>query len=502
MSTPGKARLRHHARRRLAAALTRERERLRHIVSSVPGVVWEAWGEPDAASQRIDFVSGHVETMLGYTVEEWLSTPNFWLTIVHPDDREEASRTAADHWMRGGTGTNRFRWLTKDGRAIWVEGHATVLQDEHGRSIGMRGATFDITPRKRAEESLRLLSEASEILASSLDCAVTLQALVELVAQRIGVACRIDVAAEDGSIANVIGACDDANAATAPLLARGRHFGSVTIGNRTIDDLDRELLQLLARRVAVALDNAQLYRAAVDASNAKDDFLATVSHELRTPMTATLGWVRMLQRGGLDPETQRVALEAIDRSTRAQAHLIDDILDVARIIKGKFQIEPVPVDLPHVIHSAIAALEPAMTAKQMRVSIDTAGWEGMVRGEPERLQQVVWNVMANAIKFGHAEGQIDVRLRRDAATARLTIRDDGAGIDPKFLPRVFDRFQQAEHGTKRTYGGLGLGLAIVRHLVELHGGNVRADSDGHGKGATFTIELPAADFVLPSPPST
>jgi PAS domain S-box-containing protein len=484
MTTSAKDRPRRHARRRLAAALRRERERLQNLVGSVPGVVWEAWGEPDAASQRIDFVSDHVESMLGYTVEEWLATPNFWLTIVHPDDRDEAARTAAEHWMRGGNGINRFRWITKDGRAIWVEGHATVMQDETGRPIGMRGVTMDITPRKRAEESVRLLSEASEVLAASLDVDVAMEALVQLVAKRIHAACRIDLEEK------TIGACDDANAATTPLVARTRYFGSISIGGRVIDEFDRDLLNLLARRVAIALDNAQLYRAAVDASNAKDDFLATVSHELRTPMTATLGWVRMLLRGEIDSEMHGVALEAIDRSTRAQARLIDDILDVARIIKGKFHIDAVPVDLPDVIHSAIATLEPAMTAKQMRVSIDTAGWTGLVRGEPARLQQVVWNVVSNAIKFGRAEGQIDVRLQREAATARLTIKDDGPGIDPQFLPHVFDRFQQGEHGTKRTYGGLGLGLAIVRHLVELHGGNVRAHSEGAGKGATFTIELP------------
>ena len=545
-------------RRRFAAQVELERARLRNIISSVPGVVWEAWGKPDAASQRIDFVSDHVESMLGYTVQEWLSTPNFWLTIVHPDDRETAAMTAAEHWTRGGTGVNTFRWVAKDGRVLWVEGHSMVLTDDDGRPVGMRGVTMDITSRKRAEESLRLLSEASALLATSLDYEITLRALVELTVQRMADLCIIDMLAEDGSIRRLAVAHRDhtkeravaammkyapnstsspsfileairygtlsvrqdlpiemlksyasseehaealeilgiRSAVIAPLRARGRNFGAISFGRSTpnaFDELDIELAQLLARRAAIAVDNAQLYRTAIDASRAKDEFLATVSHELRTPMTATLGWVRMLLRGELDEETQKVALEAIERSTYAQAKLIDDILDVSRIIMGKFQLEPGPVDLPAVIDAAIATVQPATEAKNITIDVDTRGWTGVVKGDAARLQQVVWNMVSNAIKFGHRDGRVQVTLRRTGQLAQLTIRDDGTGIEPHFLPHVFERFRQAESGTTRRYGGLGLGLAIVRHLVELHGGSVRAASDGPGRGSTFTIELPVAE---------
>jgi CheY-like chemotaxis protein len=208
-------------------------------------------------------------------------------------------------------------------------------------------------------------------------------------------------------------------------------------------------------------------------------------------MTATLGWVRLLALGNLDAETQKTGLHAIENATRAQAQLIDDILDVSSIILGKFRLERGPVDLRMVIDAATEALRPALTAKSIAMDVDTSRWTGAIQGDASRLQQVFWNLLANAVKFGQRGGRIEVVLERDGAVARIMVRDDGAGIEPSFLPHVFDRFRQAESGSTRTHGGLGLGLAIVRHLVELHGGNVHASSDGRGRGATFVVELPA-----------
>ena len=492
----------------VAAAIEHERGRLQNIVASVPGVVWEAWGQPDTAGQRIDFVSEHVQRMLGYSVEEWLATPNFWLDIVHPDDRERAGQTAAEHFARGGTGTNTFRWLTKDGRTLWVEGHALVIAGPDGQPVGMRGVTMDVTARMRAEQSLRFLNEVSEILGSSLELEATLSRVAHLAIDRIAASCIIE-----GESTRLAEAHRDpeqpldrsaASVLVTPLDAHGRNFGSIALlcsDLNAYDEIDVELASLLAKRVAAAIENAQLYRAAIDASHAKDEFLATISHELRTPMTATLGWVRLLQIG-TDPATQRTGFEAIERSTRAQARLIDDILDVSSIILGKFRLETTSVELPKIIDAAIETLRPATEAKNITIDVDTAGWSGLVRGDASRLQQVVWNLASNAIKFGRRDGRITVRLRRDHDVARLTVSDDGAGIDPLFLPHVFDRFRQAESGMTRTHGGLGLGLAIVRHLVELHGGSVRATSPGLGLGATFVIELPVLEeaFVLPTLP--
>jgi PAS domain S-box-containing protein len=540
--------------KRLSLAVSRERERLLGLVSNVPGVVWEAWGNPDKDSQLINFVSEHVERMLGYTVEEWLSTPNFWLTIVHPDDREAAAKHAHDHYLAGGAMSNTFRWMTKDGRAIWCEAHSTVIQDEDGAPVGMRGVTLDISARRRAEASLRFAALAGEALASSIDYDATLKATAGLAVPELADWCVVALVEEDGQPhrAAVVHAdpkknelaqklltiprrqdmpaeiaaqfakmqpfilemndemirstaYDDAHAALvselgaassliAPIESQNRYLGTISFVSATpgrYDQRDIELGSLLARRVAIAIDNAQLYRAAVHASAAKDEFLATVSHELRTPMTATLGWVRLLALGNVDAETQKTGLHAIENSTRAQAKLIDDILDVSTIILGKFRLERGPVDLRAVIDSATDALKPALTAKSIAMDVDTSRWTGAIQGDASRLQQVFWNLLANAVKFARRDGCIEVILERDEGVARITVRDDGAGIDPSFLPHVFDRFRQAEGGSTRKHGGLGLGLAIVRHLVELHGGSVQASSDGQGKGATFIVELPA-----------
>jgi len=277
-----------------------------------------------------------------------------------------------------------------------------------------------------------------------------------------------------------------------PLIARSGTIGAVTVSSsrkNRYDTADLELAQLFARRVALALENAQLHTAAVEANRAKDEFLATVSHELRTPMTATLGWVRMLTLGSLDEETMQLAMDSIDRSTKAQARLIEDILDVSSIISGKFRLEVAPVDLRAVITNIIETLRPAATAKQIDIDVRLDSTP-VVQGDVNRLQQVVWNLLSNAIKFVPRGGHIAVQLAHSEHAARIVVSDDGPGIDPAFLPHVFERFRQADSGTARAHSGLGLGLAIVRHLAELHGGSASVESEGNGRGARFTVELP------------
>ena len=226
------------------------------------------------------------------------------------------------------------------------------------------------------------------------------------------------------------------------------------------------------------------------ASRAKDEFLATVSHELRNPLNAILGWTRMLRAGKLDAERSARALETIERNATMQASLVEDILDVSRIITGKLVLKVGAVDLCAVVSSALETVRLAADAKQIRVDLDLDDGLDLAAGDPERLQQVVWNLLSNAIKFTPRGGTVTVRTRRDGEQVELSVRDDGQGIAPDFLPFVFDRFRQADSTSTRVHGGLGLGLAIVRHLVELHGGTVAVTSDGLGKGATFTVRLP------------
>jgi PAS domain S-box-containing protein len=225
-----------------------------------------------------------------------------------------------------------------------------------------------------------------------------------------------------------------------------------------------------------------------DADQAKDRFLAVVSHELRTPLTAMLGWVRLLTTGMLDEATSARALPVIERNTKLLAQLIDDLLDVSGIVAGKLRLEVVPVDLVAVIESAIESVQGLVDAKSIGLKAVLDPSAGLVAGDPGRLQQVVWNLLANAIKFTPSRGRIDLRLERAGSHARLTVRDTGRGISPELLPHIFDRFRQDER--TRRHGGLGLGLAIVCHIVKLHEGTVRAESDGEDRGATLVVELP------------
>ncbi|HWS55726.1 MAG TPA: ATP-binding protein, partial [Pyrinomonadaceae bacterium] len=262
----------------------------------------------------------------------------------------------------------------------------------------------------------------------------------------------------------------------------------------------------LAAQAAVAMDNARLYEAAQraraeaerlyreaqESNRLKDEFLATVSHELRTPLTAILGWAHMLRTGQYNGDSAAKAFETIERNARAQAQLIDDLLDVSRIITGKLRIDVRPVDPVSFIEAAVEAVRPAAEAKGVRVQKIMDTGVVSVSGDPVRLQQVVWNLLSNAIKFTPKGGRVQVKLERVNSHVEIAVSDTGAGISPSFLPHVFDRFRQADQKTTRQHGGLGLGLAIVRHLVELHGGTVRAESGGEGHGSTFTVLLPVA----------
>ncbi len=252
-----------------------------------------------------------------------------------------------------------------------------------------------------------------------------------------------------------------------------------------------EMLSQIQQRDAAlerARDEAQA------ANRAKDEFLAVISHELRTPLTPVLGWARMLRGGQLDAAGVVRAGDVIERNVRAQAKLIEDLLDVSRIISGKQRLEVSPVDLLQVIEAVVETLQLAADAKGVRIETVLDKRANSVAGDPARLQQIIWNLLSNAIKFTPKGGLAQIELRRVASHVEIAVSDTGEGIAPEFLPHVFDRFRQGDSTSTRTYGGLGLGLAIVRHLVELHGGQVHAASPGRGQGSTFTVQLPISVF--------
>jgi signal transduction histidine kinase/ActR/RegA family two-component response regulator len=259
---------------------------------------------------------------------------------------------------------------------------------------------------------------------------------------------------------------------------------------RQIGAIEEIYRRALTEREASEERERQARGQAESASRTKDEFLATVSHELRTPLTAMLGWARLLRGHKIDEARRERALEAIERNAVAQAQLIEDLLDVSRIISGKLRLELHETDLHKLIEAAVDSVRPAMEAKRIRFQLVVDPASASVLGDPNRLQQVIWNLLSNAIKFTPKEGRVQLSLTRVSSHVELAVRDSGQGIAPEFLPRVFQRFAQADSSEARSFGGLGLGLAISRHLTELHGGTIEAASEGPGKGATFTVKLP------------
>ena len=294
----------------------------------------------------------------------------------------------------------------------------------------------------------------------------------------------------------------------APIAFGGRVEGLLFVANRAPVPFrlqDADVVQRLADQGGTALRNVSLFaaeqaaRSAAEAANRmKDDFLATVSHELRTPLTAMLGWLWWLRRGPADPAVQERALETVERNARAQAQLVEDLLDVSRIVTGKLRLDVRPADLRHVIEAAIESVRTAAEAKGIALDARLPSAPATASVDPDRLQQVVWNLLSNAIKFTPEGGRVEVVLEDREHEASIVVVDTGSGISSAFLPYVFDRFRQAEASSTRTYGGLGLGLAIVRHLVELHGGTVHAMSAGEGRGTTFEVTLPIRAARRPS----
>jgi len=319
----------------------------------------------------------------------------------------------------------------------------------------------------------------------------------------------------------------------APIFLSEKVFGWMYLTDKLdaaeFSDADERLAVTLATQVAVAYENARLYteaqrhaqelrqevaerkqaeeeraqllvlekaaRAEAEAANrTKDEFLATISHELRTPLTAILGWIHLIRANKIDETMMARALETVERNARSQSQLIDDLLDVSRIITGKLRVDLRPVDLARVVESAVDSVRPAAAAKRIQVAAASELKHCLVSGDADRLQQIAWNLLSNAVKFTPEGGHVGVRLEQDDAHARVHISDSGIGISEKFLPYIFDRFRQADGTTTRKHGGLGLGLAIVRHLIELHGGRVFVNSEGEHQGSIFTVELPLLEL--------
>lgn len=281
-----------------------------------------------------------------------------------------------------------------------------------------------------------------------------------------------------------------------PVVSRsGQILGSLYLGHEqpsVFEEREERIVSVFAGQVAIAMDNAFLLREAQAASRAKDEFLATLSHELRTPMTAILGWANLLERGGTDPDTMETGLRTIHRSAVVQAQLIDDVLDVSRIISGKLRLNIRSIDVRELVRAAEETLRPAAEAKNLNLRLSFPADLPPIAADPNRMQQIIWNLLSNAIKFTPKGGAIELSAEKRRGSIRLVLSDTGQGIRQEFLPYVFEAFRQADSSSTRKHGGLGLGLAIVRSLVELHGGTIRAESDGQDRGARFIVDMPLA----------
>ena len=469
-----------------------------------------------------------------------------WSELRHLDgrnlvaDAREPTRTwmrdyvpAADHPMlvdairraidTKGTFALEHRIFRTDGTIGWTFSRAVPILDANGGITEWFGTARDVTARKASEAALARVTAASEqqrrlyqtVLSSTPDLVYVFgrdhrfvyanDALLAMWGktwdEAIGRNC-LELGYEPWHAAMHDREIDEVIATRQPI--RGEVPFAGTAGRRIYDYIfvpvvgDNGEVEAIAgttrdvterKRSEDALRESE--QRLSEANRVKDEFLATLSHELRTPLNAVLGWAHMLRTGTLRAEVQERALQALERNAKAQAQLVDDLLDVSRIMSGKLAIQAGIVDLPAVIAEAVDAVRPAVSAKGLVLGVDLdAGAEIIVEGDAGRLRQVVWNLLANAVKFTPAGGSIDVDVRRAGRHVEIVVRDSGEGIDPAFLPHVFERFRQAESAPSRRHGGLGLGLAIVRHLVEAHGGTVTAHSDGAKKGAAFTIRLP------------
>lgn len=402
------------------------------------------------------------------------------------DDEEQLLRSVAEQNAQSINLARRRAEEALRKQSDWLRvtlssiGDAVISTDVEGRVTFMNRVAEFLTGWDEAEALGRSLTEIFQIVNEES------RQPVENPAQRALSSVTIDSLANHTILIAKDGTEWPIDDSAAPIRSeQGEVLGAVLVFR---DISERKRMELERDRLLASAQAAQ--KEAEHANRLKDEFLATASHELRTPLTAVVGWSRMMRTGKLDAENSARALEAIERNATLQTKLIDDLLDVSRIITGKLILERRAIEMAHVLNDAVNTVRPAADAKNITIVTSFDAKAGPVLGDANRLQQVVWNLLSNAVKFTPKNGRIEVGLQRVNSQAEISVRDSGEGISSEFLPYVFDRFRQGDGKTTRLHSGLGLGLAIVRQLVELHGGTVNAHSDGPGRGATFKLRLP------------
>jgi len=497
------------SRHRMEDALRASEDRFRKLIeSNIIGVVVADTG-------RITEANDVFLRMIGHTREELARKLLRWQDMTAAEYRQLDAKARHELEATGVCSPYEKELMRKDGRRVAILTGAVMIRKDPLEELSL---VLDLSERKRNEQRVRHIVEGGKILATSLECDRTFAELAEYIASTSAVCCVVFVKEEEGvrrvaaayapqaggvepkfNIESVLAtgkpelAFAPASTVIVPIVAHEQPVGALAVmgrhlGSYNSDDL--HFFEALGRRMGLALENSRLYQEAQRANRLKDEFVALVSHELRTPLTPILGGVYMLRTEARDEQMFERALDLIERNAKTQVRIVNDLLDVSRNMSGKLRLNMEPVDLTDVIHAAVETVRPASDAKDIQIDVDLKSAGAMVSGDADRLQQVIWNLLANAVKFTPNGGCIVIELADVDGAVEVRITDNGIGIDADFLPFVFDRFRQADTSRTRVHGGLGLGLAIVRHLVESHGGTVHAQSSGDEQGSTFIVRLP------------
>jgi PAS domain S-box-containing protein len=500
------------SRHRIVEALRASEERFQRVIeSNIIGVIVVENGIITEANDV--FLK-----MVNYTREDLVQKQLAWHKMT-PSEFDVLDAKARIELQSGGVFSPfEKEFICKDGRRISVL-IGGVATKSHVNAHETLCLVLDLSERRLAEERMRSIVEVGRILASSLECEKTFPELAEFIVSKLANSCMIFVRENDrliriASTHSIPLICEvdfqtelnevitteipemtlaPLSRIIVPIKARNEVTGAlVVISARpgAFDSEDLHLFQVFGRRAAIALENARLYQETQNALRLKDEFVAVISHELRTPLTPILGGVYMMRSELHNEPILTRALDLIERNAKTQVKIVDDLLDVSRALSGKLRLNMEPVDLCRVVQAAVETVLPASEAKSIHIDVRLGSISSLISGDADRLQQVVWNLLANAVKFTPNAGSIAVEVLETSGQAEIRVTDTGIGIEPEFLPHVFDKFRQADTSRTRPHGGLGLGLAIVRHIVESHGGTVQAHSNGTEQGSTFVVRLP------------
>ncbi len=481
---------------KLYQAIQTERQRLNNVVENVPGVVWEAWGNPDKDSQKNNYVSSYAKEMLGYTVDEWLATPNFWLKIVHPKDKKRAAFEAAQIFRSGKSGTSQFRWITKDKKTIWVEAQSMVIKDENNNPVGMRGVTMDITQRKEAEETFQKLaaivqSSDDAILSKTLEGIITswnkgAERLYgwkkeEAIGKPVSILATKDKKEELAEILEIIRMGEAVDHLETTRITKDGRLIDVSVTISPLRDSQGRLIgaSTIARDIS----------ASKELERRKDAFIGMASHELKTPITSMKAFIQLLIKKFEENNSDEMVnkfLSKTDEQLNRLTDLVNDLLDLSKIQAGRLDLKKEKFNFNCLISETIENIQ-GINYKH-KIILEGDGNKEL-NADKDRIGQVIINLVNNAIKYSPNSNKVIVKIGSDTNKITVSVRDFGIGISKTHQKRIFDRFYRAAGNHEKTFPGLGIGLSISAEIVKRHGGRIWVHSS-KGKGSQFTFTLP------------